>query len=132
MKGASLPMPSAAILPSPILLWRFQVILFLLWGFICCKIGWDSVMRMSADLQDLFLYEAFLYYKPPSCGVSLRVFSRGNVNYAKNFDLDQNHLTHKDIWKRSIWMTIIVPTSMTTYLYLYSHGVVSLATSQPM
>jgi len=28
------------------------------------QIGWDSVMRMSADLQDLFLYEAFLYYNP--------------------------------------------------------------------
>ncbi|KAK5803035.1 hypothetical protein PVK06_030675 [Gossypium arboreum] len=24
--------------------------------------GWQSVMRMSANLQDLFLYEAFLYY----------------------------------------------------------------------
>ncbi|GKV38000.1 hypothetical protein SLEP1_g45958 [Rubroshorea leprosula] len=51
MKGASLPLPSAAILPSPILPWRF-------------KIRWDSIMRMGADLQDLFLYEAFLYYNP--------------------------------------------------------------------
>ncbi|KAK8522004.1 hypothetical protein V6N12_066574 [Hibiscus sabdariffa] len=34
-------------------------------------------------------------------------------------------------FKCSIWMTIIVPTSMTTYLYLYSHGEVSLAASQP-
>ncbi|GLT62044.1 hypothetical protein SLA2020_347100 [Shorea laevis] len=140
MKGASLPLPSAAILPSPILLWRFKVILFLLWGFICCKIGWDSVMRMSADLRDLFLYEAFLYYNPLLLvtmmvwlwGVSLWVFSQGSVNYAKIFDLDQNHLTHKDIWKCSIWMTIIVPTSMTAYLYLYSHGEVSLAASQPV
>lgn len=29
-------------------------------------------------------------------------------------------------------MTIIVPTSMTAYLYLYSHGEVSLAASQPV
>ncbi|GFP83620.1 phosphoglucan water dikinase chloroplastic [Phtheirospermum japonicum] len=29
------------------------------------------------------------------------------------------------------WMTIVVPTSMTSYLYLYSHGEVSLAASQP-
>nr|GMD94531.1 SPX and EXS domain-containing protein 1-like [Ipomoea batatas]GMD99358.1 SPX and EXS domain-containing protein 1-like [Ipomoea batatas] len=28
-------------------------------------------------------------------------------------------------------MTIIVPTSMTAYLYLYSHGEVSLAAFQP-
>jgi len=30
------------------------------------------------------------------------------------------------------WMTIVVPTSMTAYLYLYSHGEVSLAASQPV
>lgn len=30
------------------------------------------------------------------------------------------------------WMTIIVPTSMAAYLYLYSHGEVSLAASQPV
>ncbi|XP_075488029.1 uncharacterized protein LOC142527183 isoform X5 [Primulina tabacum] len=51
MKGMSSPLPSVAIMPSPVLLWRF-------------KIGWDSVMRTSADLRDLFLYEAFLYYNP--------------------------------------------------------------------
>jgi hypothetical protein len=28
------------------------------------QIGWASVMRMSVDLRDLFLYEAFLYYNP--------------------------------------------------------------------
>lgn len=28
------------------------------------QIGWDSVMRMDANLRDLFLYEAFLYYNP--------------------------------------------------------------------
>lgn len=32
----------------------------------------------------------------------------------------------------STWMTIVVPTSMTAYLYLYSHGEVSLAASQPV
>ncbi|XP_010249411.1 PREDICTED: SPX and EXS domain-containing protein 3-like [Nelumbo nucifera] len=50
----------------------------------------------------------------------------------KIFDLDQNHLTHREIWKSATWMTIIVPTSMTAYLYLYSHGEVSLAASQPV
>ncbi|KAI5656028.1 hypothetical protein M9H77_24821 [Catharanthus roseus] len=140
MKGVTTPLSTTAILPSPILLWRFKVLLFFIWGFTCCKIGWDSVMRMSADLRDLFLYEAFLYYNPLLLvtmavwlwGLNLWVFAQGSVSYAKIFDLDQNHLTHREIWKCATWMTIIVPTSMTAYLYLYSHGEVSLAASQPV
>ncbi|KAL9430089.1 hypothetical protein AB3S75_025468 [Citrus x aurantiifolia] len=140
MKSASSPVHRAAILPSPIFLWRFKVMLFLIWGIGCCKIGWESVLRMGVDLRDLFLYEAFLYYNPLLLvtmmvwlwGVNLWVFSQGSANYVKIFDLDQNHLTHHEIWKCSIWMTIIVPTSMTAYLYLYSHGEVSLAASQPV
>ncbi|KAI5340373.1 hypothetical protein PRUPE_3G220700 [Prunus persica] len=140
MKGGSMPISTAAIMPSPALLWRFKVLLFFVWGFICCKIGWDSVMRMSVDLRDLFLYEAFLYYNPLLLvtmmvwfwGINLWVFAQANVNYAKIFDLDQNHLTHREIWKCATWMTIVVPTSMTAYLYLYSHGEVSLAASQPV
>ncbi|XP_044466746.1 SPX and EXS domain-containing protein 1-like [Mangifera indica] len=128
------------IMPSPVLLWRFKVLLFFVWGFVCCKVGWDSVMRMSADLRDLFLYEAFLYYNPLLLvtmmvwfwGVNLWVFSQANVNYTKIFDLNQDHLTHRDIWKCATWMTIAVPSSMTAYLYLYSHGEVSLAASQPV
>ncbi|QCE12249.1 myo-inositol-1 [Vigna unguiculata] len=65
-------------------------------------------------------------------GVNLWVFLQSTVSYTKVFDLDQNHLTHKETWKCSTWMTIIVPTSMTAYLYLYSHGEVSLAASQPV
>lgn len=112
------------------------------------QVGWDSVMRMSADKRDLFLYEAFLYFNPLllavssslltvctfSChcvdawvhpfastfviivfylffifqalmvwlwGINLWFFSQGGVNYAKIFDLDQNHLTHREIWKVS-------------------------------
>ena len=97
-------------------------------------------MRMSVDLRDLFLYEAFLYYNPLllvvsefllyKCllimfltiiivifiltdrlvlalqtmmvwfwGINLWVFSQSNVNHAKIFELDQNHLTHREIWK---------------------------------
>ncbi|RWR75666.1 SPX and EXS domain-containing protein 1 [Cinnamomum micranthum f. kanehirae] len=137
MKTGISPIP---IMPSPIFLWRFKVLLFLVWGFSCCKISWDSVMRMSADLRDLFLYEAFLYYNPLLLmtmmvwlwGVNLWVFAQSSVNYAKIFDLDNNHLTHREIWKCATWMTIIAPTSMTAYLYLYSHGEVSLAASQPV
>ncbi|KAL9377605.1 hypothetical protein Peur_028940 [Populus x canadensis] len=140
LKIPSLPISTAAIMPSPILLWRFKVLLFFLWGFFCCKIGWDSVMRMSVNLRDLFLYEAFLYYNPLLLvtmmvwlwGVNLWVFAQSTISYAKIFDLDQNHLTHREIWKVATWMTIIVPISMTAYLYLYSHGEVSLAASQPV
>nr|GMD89414.1 SPX and EXS domain-containing protein 1-like [Ipomoea batatas] len=170
MKGVSAPLSTTAILPSPVLLWRFKVLLFFVWGFACCKvsikslvfshcckglffynlcrlicecnlqISWDSVMRMSVNLRDLFLYEAFLYYNPLLLvtmmvwfwGVNLWVFMQSNVNYAKIFDVDQNHLSHREIWRCATWMTIIVPTSMTAYLYLYSHGEVSLAASQPV
>ncbi|KAK1284713.1 hypothetical protein QJS10_CPB21g00539 [Acorus calamus] len=91
MKSASLPLTGAAIMPSPALLWRFKVLLFILWGFICCKVGWDSVMRMSADLRDLFIYEAFLYYNPLLLmsltvwlwGVNLWVFSQSQLAIPK-------------------------------------------------
>ncbi|GMI95783.1 hypothetical protein like AT5G35730 [Hibiscus trionum] len=134
MKGTNPHLYTAAIMHSPVFLWRFKVALFLVWGFICCKIGWGSVMRMKADVRDLFLYEAFLYYNPLLLvtlmvwlwGLCLWVFSQSSVNYSKIFELDQNHLTHREIWKCSTWMTIIVPTSMTAYLYLYSHGEVIL------
>jgi hypothetical protein len=97
-------------------------------------------MRMSVDLRDLFLYEAFLYYNPLLLvtlvvwlwGINLWVFAQSTVSYTKIFDLDQNHLTHREIWKCATWMTIVVPTSMTAYLYLYSHGEVSLAAFQPV
>jgi len=97
-------------------------------------------MRMDANLRDLFLYEAFLYYNPLllvvswgfnspvyvlhssqflwnftwcfCCfftviqtmmvwlwGVNLWVFLQSTVSYTKVFDLDQNHLTHKETWK---------------------------------
>lgn len=140
VKNSSTTLSTVDIMPSPVLLWRFKVLLFFIWGFICCKVGWYSVMRMSADLRDLFLYEAFLYYNPLLLvtmmvwlwGVNLWVFAQANVNYVKIFDLDQDHLTHREVWKCATWMTIIVPTSMTAYLYLYSHGEVSLAASQPV
>ncbi|XP_061376060.1 uncharacterized protein LOC133318121 isoform X1 [Gastrolobium bilobum] len=140
LTGATISMRATAVIPSPILLWRFKVLIFLVWGFICCKIGWDSVMRMSADKRDLFLYEAFLYYNPLLLatlmvwlwGINLWFFSQGSVNYAKIFDLDQNHLTHREVWKCATWMTVIVPTSMTAYIYLYSQGEVSYAASQPV
>ncbi|PKA65857.1 Phosphate transporter PHO1-2 [Apostasia shenzhenica] len=140
MKSGNVLLHGAAMTPSPILLWRLKILLFLAWGISCCKISWDSVMRMSADLRDLFLYEAFLYYNPLLLmtltvflwGVNLWVFAQSSVNYAKVFDLDHNHLTHREVWKCAIWMIVVVPTSMTAYLYLYSHGEVSLAASQPV
>lgn len=32
-------------------------------------------------------------------GVNLWVFAQSNVNYVKIFDLDQDHLTHREVWK---------------------------------
>ncbi|KAB1998842.1 hypothetical protein ERO13_D12G106800v2 [Gossypium hirsutum] len=98
MKGTtnSLTHTAAAMMPSPIFIWRFQTMMVWLWG------------------------------------VCLWVFSQSTISYVKIFDIDQNHLTHREIWKCSTWLTIIVPTSMTAYLYLYSHGEVSLAASQPV
>ncbi|RWV94789.1 hypothetical protein GW17_00042639 [Ensete ventricosum] len=140
MKSPSMAASSVAMIPSPIFLWRFKVLLFLMWGISCCKIGWDSVMQMNTDKRHLFLYEVFLYFNPLLLvtlmvwlwGVNLWVFSQSSINYAKVFDLDHTHLTYREIWKCATWMTIIVPTSMAAYLYLYSHGEVSLGASQPV
>ncbi|TXG62779.1 hypothetical protein EZV62_009773 [Acer yangbiense] len=129
MKGTASPIHTAvAIIPSPNLLWRFKMILFLIWGFGCCKIGWDSVMRMSVDLRDLFLYEAFLYYNPLLLvtmmvwiwGVNLWVFSQGSVNYAKIFDLDQNHLTHNEIWKAISFPDFFLADILTSMAKVFS------------
>ncbi|RYQ97643.1 hypothetical protein Ahy_B08g093722 isoform C [Arachis hypogaea] len=94
----------------------FQVFLFLVWAFICCKIGWDSVMRMSADKRDLFLYEAFLYFNPLLLaalmvwlwGINLWFFAQAGVNYARIFDLDQNYLTHREIWKVLLYAGVVL------------------------
>ncbi|OAY79692.1 SPX and EXS domain-containing protein 1 [Ananas comosus] len=123
MKGASV-----AIMPSPVFLWRFKVLLFLLWGICCCKISWDSVMRMSANLRDLFLYEAFLYYNPLLLvtltvwlwGINLWVFSQSSVNYAKVFDLAQNHLTHREIWKAITFSDFFLADIMTSMSKVFS------------
>jgi hypothetical protein len=32
-------------------------------------------------------------------GVNLWDFAQSTISYAKIFDLDQNHLTHREIWK---------------------------------
>ncbi|OIT27898.1 hypothetical protein A4A49_63996, partial [Nicotiana attenuata] len=101
-----------------------QVLLFLIWGVSCSKIGWDSVMRMSVNLRDLFLYEAFLYYNPLLLvtmmvwfwGINLWVFAQANVNYAKFFDLDQNHhLSHREIWKMSEIIQFLSAASVKKY-----------------
>ncbi|XP_057850582.1 uncharacterized protein LOC131061087 isoform X1 [Cryptomeria japonica] len=139
--SGSSPKQASSTISSPGPIWRIKGPLFLLWGFICFKIGMDSVMRMDAKERNLFLYEAFLYYNPLLLvammiwlwGVNVWVFSQSSVNYAKIFEFDySNYLTHKEIWKCASWMTLIVPTSMTAYLFLYSPGKVLLAASQPV
>nr|VDD44828.1 unnamed protein product [Brassica oleracea] len=98
--------------------------------YICGKVGWESVMKMGQDTRELFFYETFLYYNPLLLitmmvwlwGVNLWVFSRTGVDYAAIFYLGPDHHSHKEIWKCARWMTTIILTSMTAYLYLYSHG----------
>ncbi|CAF1865714.1 unnamed protein product, partial [Brassica napus] len=116
-----------------------QVALYVGGLYICGKIGWESVMKMGQDTRELFFYETFLYYNPLLLitmmvwlwDVNLWVFSRTGVDYAAIFYLGPDHHSHKEIWKCARWMTTIILTSMTAYLYLYSHGDVSLAASQP-
>ncbi|KAH0886620.1 hypothetical protein HID58_062716 [Brassica napus] len=117
-----------------------QVALYVGGLYICGKIGWESVMKMGQDTRELFFYETFLYYNPLLLitmmvwlwDVNLWVFSRTGVDYAAIFYLGPDHHSHKEIWKCARWMTTIILTSMTAYLYLYSHGDVSLAASQPV
>lgn len=45
-------------------------------------------------------------------GINLWVFAQSSVSYPKVFDLDQNHLTHREIWK--------VPTFIGSYHELIS------------
>ncbi|KAH9744620.1 EXS domain-containing protein [Citrus sinensis] len=112
VKNSSTTMSTVDIMPSPVLLWRFKVLLFFIWGFICCKVGWDSVMRMSADLRDLFLYEAFLYYNP--------LLLVSNVNYVKIFDLDQDHLTHREVWKAISFSDFFLADILTSMAKVFS------------
>ncbi|KAF3788825.1 SPX and EXS domain-containing protein 1, partial [Nymphaea thermarum] len=79
-------------------------------------VSFDSVMRMSADLRDLFLYEVFLYYNPLLLvtmmvwlwGVNLWVFSQSSVNYGRIFDLDHTYLTHREIWKVLLYAAVLM------------------------
>ncbi|CAM6086700.1 unnamed protein product [Calypogeia fissa] len=95
---------------------------------------------MDAGQWNNILFEAFAYYNPLIMvavmlwlwGVNIFVFLRSRVSYAKVFDLDHNHLTHREIWKIAAWVTVIVVTSLSAYLYLESHGATQLAASQPV
>jgi hypothetical protein len=78
-----------------------------------CTHGYISVYGLKDVVKDILLYLCILH-----CivfhlifmfqalmvwlwGINLWVFAQGGVNYAKIFDLDQNHLTHGEIWKVS-------------------------------
>ncbi|XP_056862054.1 uncharacterized protein LOC108844412 [Raphanus sativus] len=140
LKNSSMQLGTIAKLRSPLVLSSLKVALYVGGLYVCGKIGWESVMKMGLDTRELFFYETFLYYNPLLLitmmvwlwGVNLWVFSRTGVDYAAIFYLGPDHLSHKEIWKCARWMTTIILTSMTAYLYLYSHGDVSLAASQPI
>ncbi|XP_020885026.1 SPX and EXS domain-containing protein 3 [Arabidopsis lyrata subsp. lyrata] len=140
LKTASMLLSTYAKLQTPIFLRSLKVALYIGGLYVCGKIGFESVMKMGVDTRELFFYETFLYYNPLLLitlmvwlwGVNLWVFSRSGVDYAAIFYLGPDHLSHKEIWKCARWMTTIILTSMTAYLYLYSHGDVKLAASQPV
>ncbi|CAN1232306.1 SPX and EXS domain-containing protein 5 [Linum perenne] len=101
---------AASIVPSPVLLWRFKVFLFFLWGFVCCKIGWSSVMRMSINLRDLFLYEVFLYYNP----LLLVVLLYCAVAMILIFPFDIFYLSTRYFLLRTLWR-ILFPLQAITF-----------------
>ncbi|MCO5575653.1 hypothetical protein L7F22_029456 [Adiantum nelumboides] len=128
---------SGAILPRA--LKRLQGPFILLWICLCCKMATDSTSSISFETRNYLLYETFLYYNPLFLlagmlwlwGINLRVFAASRINFAKVFDLDNNHLTWKEIWTIASWVTLIVLTSMTAYLYFSSQDS-HLAASQPV
>ncbi|CAD5320133.1 unnamed protein product [Arabidopsis thaliana] len=140
LKTASMLLSTYAKLQTPIFLRSLKVALYIGGLYVCGKVGLESVMKMGVETRELFFYETFLYYNPLLLitlmvwlwGVNLWVFSRSGVDYAAIFYLGSDHLSHREIWKCARWMTIIILTSMTAYLYLYSHGDVKLAASQPV
>lgn len=145
MKVGSSPRPPISVLPLPGTLFRrawsrLQGPLFFLWVVFCGKVAMDSVLRMDVQLRNNLLYETFLYYNPLLLvgmmiwlwGINIWVFMTCRINYAKIFELDSSHLSYKETWTIASWVTVIVLTSMTAYLYLSSHGEGSLAASQPV
>ncbi|XP_024397473.1 uncharacterized protein [Physcomitrium patens] len=120
--------------------WGIQAISFAVWILICLKVAYESLVLMNVATLDKFLYEVYLYYNPVFLmsamvwlwGVNVYVFLTMRFPYARVFELDPNHVSHQEIWKIASWMTVAVITSMTAYLYLYSHGMVSMAASQPV
>ncbi|GJX79558.1 ERD1/XPR1/SYG1 protein, partial [Tanacetum coccineum] len=95
--AAGAQLATAAMLPSPVLLWRLKVMLFFLWGFSCCKTA------------------AVWFW-----GANLWVFAQSNVNYSKIFDLDQNHLSHKEIWKAIAFADFFVADILTSMSKVFS------------
>ena len=58
----------------------------------------SSTFVVSLCFMSFFIFQALMVWL---WGINLWFFSQGGVNYAKIFDLDQNHLTHREIWKVS-------------------------------
>eukprot|EP00252_Welwitschia_mirabilis_P017124 TRINITY_DN3800_c0_g1_i1.p1 TRINITY_DN3800_c0_g1~~TRINITY_DN3800_c0_g1_i1.p1 ORF type:complete len:463 (-),score=53.29 TRINITY_DN3800_c0_g1_i1:221-1609(-) len=139
MKPGDSSKQASPVMQSSDPLWKLKGPLFLLWGFFCLKICMESIFQLEAKHHQ-YVHLAFLFYNPLFLtammvwlwGVNLWVFSHSSVNYAKIFDLDHNHLTHVEIWKIATCMTLVVPTSMTAYLFLYSTGEISFAKIQPV
>ncbi|KAG6545709.1 hypothetical protein Mapa_012894 [Marchantia paleacea] len=121
-------------------LWWLQSFLLSTWIFFCLKAIKEAIFLVDEDYRTRFLGEVFLYYNPMFMvalvlwlwGINLYVFAYSRISYAKVFDLDPSHLTHRDIWKIAGGLTMMVLTSMSLYMYFYSHGQLNYAAAQPL
>ncbi|KAL3699195.1 hypothetical protein R1sor_017217 [Riccia sorocarpa] len=121
-------------------IWWLQSFILSTWIFLCFKTVQESFIRADEDVRTRFLGEVFLYYNPMFMvvfvlwlwGVNLWVFSNARISYAKVFEMDPNHLTHREVWKISGGLTMVVLTSMSLYMYFYSRGHLNYAAGMPL
>ncbi|KAG2292666.1 hypothetical protein Bca52824_039335 [Brassica carinata] len=82
---------------------------------------------MGLDTQELFFHKNFLYYNPLVlitimvwlCGVNLWVFSQTGVDYASIFYLGPDHLSHKEIWKIVLYLSLLLAMEFLRHSPLY-------------
>jgi hypothetical protein len=99
---------------------------------------WFSYIRISGFLDTYHVCCFFLlsiFFMLPSTLFNLKLFFVSpSILFVFDtlFCYDDTQCFLLFYWQCATWLTLIVPTSMTAYLYLYSHGEVSLAASQPV
>lgn len=80
-------------IPVSMFSYGFKDIKFILLNFL--YILYSIIVR---HFHLIFMFQTLMVWL---WGINLWFFAQGGVNYSKIFDLDQNHLTHTEIWKVS-------------------------------